>query len=381
MPRRIVIITGEASGDQLGGGLIDALRRRYPDAVFEGLTGPRMRAAGCQSWGDYEQLAIMGLFEVIRHIPRVLRLKRHLMQRLLADPPDLLIGIDAPDFNLRLERAAREAGIPTVHYVCPSVWAWRSGRVKTLQASCDLVLCLLPFEGAFLEEHGVAAKFVGHPLADEIAVAPDQTDARVSLGLAAGDLVALLPGSRMGEVKYLGPAFMQAAVWLRQRLPDLQFAIPAASPAIRNAMQTETDAAGLGSAVTIVDGRAREVMAAADSVLLASGTATLETMLVRRPMVVAYKVFWLTAWLLRKSGLVKVDRFSLPNLLADAKLVPEILQEEATGSILGAAVLNQLQNPQVTHDMVNQFEDLAGMLRCDASEQAAAGVQELLEQR
>jgi lipid-A-disaccharide synthase len=381
MPRRIVIITGEASGDQLGGGLIDALRRRYPDAVFEGLTGPRMRAAGCQSWGDYEQLAIMGLFEVIRHIPRLLRLKRHLMQRLLADPPDLLIGIDAPDFNLRLERAAREAGIPTVHYVCPSVWAWRSGRVKTLQASCDLVLCLLPFEGAFLEEHGVAAKFVGHPLADEIAVAPDQTDARVSLGLAAGDLVALLPGSRMGEVKYLGPAFMQAAVWLRQRLPDLQFAIPAASPAIRNAMQTETDAAGLGSAVTIVDGRAREVMAAADSVLLASGTATLETMLVRRPMVVAYKVFWLTAWLLRKSGLVKVDRFSLPNLLADAKLVPEILQEEATGPILGAAVLNQLQNPQVTHDMVNQFEDLAGMLRCDASEQAAAGVQELLEQR
>jgi lipid-A-disaccharide synthase len=323
----------------------------------------------------------MGLFEVIRHIPRLLRLKRDLMQRLLADPPDLLIGIDAPDFNLRLERSARAAGIPTVHYVCPSVWAWRSGRVKTLQASCDLVLCLLPFEGAFLEEHGVAAKFVGHPLADEIAVAPDQTDARASLGLAAGDLVALLPGSRMGEVKYLGPAFVQAATWLRQRLPDLQFAIPAASPAIRNAMQTETDAAGLGAAVTIVDGRAREVMAAADSVLLASGTATLEAMLVRRPMVVAYKVFWLTAWLLRKSGLVKVDRFSLPNLLADAKLVPEILQEEATGPILGAAVLNQLQNPQVTHDMVNQFEDLAGMLRCDASEQAAAGVQELLEQR
>jgi lipid-A-disaccharide synthase len=380
MPRRIVIITGEASGDQLGGGLIDALRKRYPDAVFEGLTGPRMRSAGCHSWGDYEQLAIMGLFEVIRHIPRLLRLKRDLLQRLLADPPDLLIGIDAPDFNLRLERAARAAGIPTVHYVCPSVWAWRSGRVKTLQASCDLVLCLLPFEGAFLEQHGVAAKFVGHPLADEIAVAPKQSDARAALGLGGGDLVALLPGSRMGEVKYLGPAFIQAAVWLRQKMPDLRFVVPAASSAIREAMQAEAKTAGLDAAVTIFDGRAREVMAAADSVLLASGTATLETMLVRRPMVVAYKVFWLTAWLLRKSGLVKVDRFSLPNLLADDTVVPEILQEDATGPILGAAVLNQLKNPEVTHDMVSRFEALSGKLRCDASEQAAAGVQELLEQ-
>jgi lipid-A-disaccharide synthase len=380
MPRRIVIITGEASGDQLGGGLIDALRKRYPDAVFEGLTGPRMRSAGCHSWGDYEQLAIMGLFEVIRHIPRLLRLKRDLLQRLLADPPDLLIGIDAPDFNLRLERAARAAGIPTVHYVCPSVWAWRSGRVKTLQASCDLVLCLLPFEGAFLEQHGVAAKFVGHPLADEIAVAPKQSDARAALGLGGGDLVALLPGSRMGEVKYLGPAFIQAAVWLRQKMPDLRFVLPAASSAIREAMQAEAKTAGLDAAVTIFDGRAREVMAAADSVLLASGTATLETMLVRRPMVVAYKVFWLTAWLLRKSGLVKVDRFSLPNLLADDTVVPEILQEDATGPILGAAVLNQLKNPEVTHDMVSRFEALSGKLRCDASEQAAAGVQELLEQ-
>jgi lipid-A-disaccharide synthase len=380
MPRRIVIITGEASGDQLGGGLIDALRKRYPDAVFEGLTGPRMRSAGCHSWGDYEQLAIMGLFEVIRHIPRLLRLKRDLLQRLLADPPDLLIGIDAPDFNLRLERAARAAGIPTVHYVCPSVWAWRSGRVKTLQASCDLVLCLLPFEGAFLEQHGVAAKFVGHPLADEIASAPKQSDARAALGLGGGDLVALLPGSRMGEVKYLGPAFIQAAVWLRQKMPDLRFVVPAASSAIREAMQAEAKTAGLDAAVTIFDGRAREVMAAADSVLLASGTATLETMLVRRPMVVAYKVFWLTAWLLRKSGLVKVDRFSLPNLLADDTVVPEILQEDATGPILGAAVLNQLKNPEVTHDMVSRFEALSGKLRCDASEQAAAGVQELLEQ-
>jgi lipid-A-disaccharide synthase len=379
MPRRIVIITGEASGDQLAGGLIDALRRRYPDAVFEGLTGPRMRAAGCHSWGDYEQLAIMGLFEVIRHIPRLLRLKRDLMQRLLADPPDLLIGVDAPDFNLRLERSARAAGIPTVHYVCPSVWAWRSSRVKTIRAACDLVLCLLPFEGRFLEQHGVAAKFVGHPMADEIATVPLKADARRSLGLADTDLVALLPGSRMGEAKYLGPAFIQAALWLRERMPELKFVVAAASPAIRATMQIEITAARLDSSVTIIDGQAREVMAAADSVLLASGTATLETMLVRRPMVVAYKVFWLTAWLLRKSGLVTVDRFSLPNLLADASIVPELLQEEATGPLLGAAVLNQLQNPELTKDMVDSFEKLAGMLRCDASEQAAAGIQELLE--
>jgi lipid-A-disaccharide synthase len=376
---RIVIIVGEASGDQLAGSLIRELRKRYPDAVFEGITGPGMRSAGCYSWGDFEQLAIMGIFEVIRHLPRLWRLKRQLERRLLADPPDVLIGVDAPDFNLRLERSARKAGIRTVHYVCPSVWAWRQGRVKTLRAACDLVLCLLPFEQEFLEQHGVPAKFVGHPLADEIATPIDKLDARRSLGITAPKLVAVLPGSRMGEVVYLGPVFMQAAKWLTTKMPELTFVVAAASPAIRETMQRESRAQGLQDAVIIIDGRAREVMGAADAVIVASGTATLEGMLVGRPMVVAYKASRLTVWLLRVTGVVKVKRFSLPNLLAGEDLVPELIQEDATGSAVGAAALAQLQASQTVDHMLQRFRDLAGQLRCGASRQAAKSISEVLD--
>jgi lipid-A-disaccharide synthase len=379
MRPRIVIIAGEASGDQLAGGLIEALRAHYPDAIFEGITGPQMRAAGCESWGDYEQLAVMGLVEVLRHIPRLWRLKRDIERRLRADPPDLFIGIDAPDFTLRIEKSARRAGIKTVHYVCPSVWAWRSSRVRTLQAACDLVLCLLPFEKQFLDENGVAAVFVGHPLADAIQSPPPQDDARRELNLGGGELVAMLPGSRMGDVRYLGPAFVDTAKWLLGQRPDLRFVVPAASDSIRAAMEILIEEAGLAAAFQMVDGRAREVMAAADVILLASGTATLEAMLVARPMVVAYKVSALTAWLLRNSGLVKVDRFSLPNLLADETLVAEILQEEATGPVLGAAVLKLLNDAGEAARMVQRFHELGGLLRRDASARAAAGVYELLQ--
>lgn len=378
---RIVLVAGEASGDLLGGGLIAALRKRYPDARFEGITGPRMREAGCESWGDYEQLAVMGLFEVLRHLPRLWRLQMSLRKRLRADPPDLFIGIDAPDFNLPLERHLRGHGIKTVQYVCPSVWAWRSKRVHTLQAACDLVLCLLPFEKEFLDLSDVPGHFVGHPLADEIAVAPDRDVSRKALGLAEGSYVALLPGSRMGEVKYLGPAFVAAANWLLERRPRLRFIVPAASDGIREAMDQRIAEAGLTEKVQVFDGRSREVLGAADVVLLASGTATLETLLARRPMVVSYKVSALTAWVLRNSGWVTVDRFSLPNLLADERLVQEILQEDATGENLGVAVLELLEDHDAALQMLDRFDELGQLLRCDASERAAEGVGRLLERK
>ena len=378
MPLRIVIVAGEVSGDILGAGLITELRQRFPDIVIEGISGPQMDAAGCRSWGSYEQLAVMGLVEVLRHVPRILKLKRQLEKRILADPPDLFIGIDAPDFNLRLEKSLRRAGVRTVHYVCPSVWAWRASRVKTLKAACDRILCLLPFEKQFLDEHAIDGVFVGHPLADEIKPEADRQAGRRALGLPQSSVVAVLPGSRMGEVKYLGPAFTAAMQWLLQHQPDQHFVIPAARPAIRASMQAMVAAAGIEAAVTIVDGRARDAMRAADVVLLASGTATLETMLVGRPMVVSYKVSGLTAWLLRNSGLVNIERFSLPNLLAGDEVVAEILQEEATGENLGAAVLELLQDPGRRSTMETEFVRLAGSLRCNASVMAAAAVAESL---
>jgi len=378
---RIVFIAGEASGDQLGRGLIEALRSRFPDAVFEGITGPQMRAAGCESWGDYDQLAVMGLFEVIKHLPRLLRLKKDLVERLRQDPPDVLIGIDAPDFNLRLEKLARGIGIPTVHYVCPSVWAWRQSRVKTIRKSCDLVLCLLPFERDFVAKHDVNACFVGHPLADEIPAEIDQQAARDKFSLGPGPVVALLPGSRVGELERLGDVFLEAASWLRERLPDVTFISAAASAKTGRLFQQQIDNAGLGSHVQLETGQVRDVMAAADAVLVASGTATLETMLMQRPMVVAYKIAPLTAWLARATRILKIDFFSMPNLLAGRELVPEILQEEVTGAALGQALLAQLQDGEERTALLSEFRELGSMLRKSASERGAEAVANLLATR
>jgi lipid-A-disaccharide synthase len=378
---RIVFIAGEASGDQLARGLIEALRSRFPDAVFEGITGPQMRAAGCDSWGDCDQLAVMGIVEVIKHLPRLLRLKKELVERLRQDPPDVLIGIDAPDFNLRLEKVARNLGIPTVHYVCPSVWAWRQSRVKTIRESCDLVLCLLPFERDFVARHDVNACFVGHPLADEIPAEIDQQAAREKFSLGQGPVVALLPGSRVGELERLGDVFLEAASWLRERLPDVTFISAAASDKTARLFQQQIDEAGLGSHVQQETGQVRDVMAAADAVLVASGTATLETMLMQRPMVVAYKIAPLTAWLLRVTRIVKIRFFSMPNLLAGRELVPEILQEEVTGAALGEALLAQLQEGEKRAALLDEFRELGTQLRKSASERAAEAVANLLATR
>lgn len=376
---RFVIIVGEASGDQLARGLIQELSRRLPDACFEGLTGPQMRAVGCHSWGDYEQLSVMGVFEVLRHLPRLWLLRRDLQQRLRTNPPDILIGVDSPDFNLGLEKYARRLGIPAVHYVSPSVWAWRRGRLRTLRAACDLVLCLLPFEARFLEANGVSAAFVGHPMADEIPVPPDKQASRLQLGLAEGLWVALLPGSRLGELEHLGPVFLDTVKYLRNLRPDLNFIAAAASRRTEQKFSAQCRAAGLSDAVQIRTGAVRQIIGAADAVLLSSGTATLETMLLGRPMVVSYKVNALTAALFRGLRLVKIKYFALPNLLAGELLVPELLQEQATGPLLSEAVLHQLEGGAPRDALLQRFAELAGQLRRDASSRAADSVLQLLK--
>ena len=372
MPR-IAIVAGEISGDQLGAGLIRAVHARRPDVEFAGIAGPAMRLAGCDVWVPSEELAVMGLVEVVRHLPRLRRILRSLEQRLRAVPPDLYIGIDAPDFNLRVERRLRGTGLRTVHYVSPSVWAWRPGRVRVLREACDHVLCLLPFEADFLHGHGVPATFVGHPLADELPADPDRTLARQALGLpATGPVVAILPGSRAGELERLGPVFAATAAWLRARVPGLTVVVPMATPALRVRFAGLWSPAATGGVpLHILDGQAQAAMAAADVVLLASGTATLEAMLINRPMVVAYRFAPFTYGLLKALRLVRVEHFALPNLLAGERLVPELLQSAVTPAALGNEVLRWLEAPEDRARLRQRFDALGTALRRQASERAA----------
>lgn len=374
---RIVLVAGEVSGDRLGAGLITALRARNPEAECAGVPGPAMQAAGCAAWASSEDLAVMGLVEVVRHLPRIRRVMTTVKARLAADQPDVYVGIDAPDFNLRVERHARRSGIPTVHYVSPSVWAWREGRVKGLRESCDLVLCLLPFEADFLNARGVAAEFVGHPLADELPVDPDPGPARAALGLpAAAPVVAVLPGSRRGEVERLGPVFAATIATLARQDPGLRFVVPAATPALRALLSAQL--AGLpAGCVTLVDGQSQQAMVASDVVLLASGTATLEAMLLRRPMVVAYRLAPLTWALVRGLNLVRVAWVSLPNLLAGEALVPELLQAAATPARLADAVRAQLAGRD-RQALLDRFDALRTRLQQGASVRAAAAVGRIL---
>jgi lipid-A-disaccharide synthase len=380
MPR-IVIIAGEASGDILAAGLIRAVRAQRPDVQFEGIAGPLMREAGCVAWRDSTELSVMGLFEVLRHLPRLLGVLRDTRSRLAEDPPDLLIGVDAPDFNLRIEAFARQRGIATVHYVSPSVWAWRESRVATLRDACDHVLCLLPFEAEFLDRHGVRGHFVGHPLADEIEAVADPATVRDSLGIRAPRVVAMLPGSRGGEVSRLAPVMARTAAWLAQRDPALEFVVPVAAPrlagSIRDAFARDAEAVP----VHLVAGEARQAMAAADVVLIASGTATLEAMLVNRPMVVVYRFAPLTYYLLLGLKLVKVEHFSLPNLMAGRDLVPEFLQSAVVPENLGPAVEFWLNNPAQREEITGEFSQLAASLRRNASEQSARVVLDALVAR
>jgi lipid-A-disaccharide synthase len=373
----VALIAGEQSGDILGAGLMAALRQRYPRIRFIGVGGTLMAEQGLHSFFPMERLSVMGITEVLGRLPELFRLRRQLVDFLLQQKPDVCIGIDAPDFNLPIERRLRGAGIRTTHYVSPSVWAWRKGRIKGIRASVDLMLALLPFEADFYRDHDVPVEFVGHPLADRIPMRMDAVALRAQLGLpATGTLVSVLPGSRGGEVGMLWPTFLQVIDQLAARRPELHFVVPAANPARRqqiDALCGEKHRPYL----TIIDGQSREAMAASDLVLLASGTATLEALLVKKPMVIAYKVGWITYWIAMSLAVTHV--VGLPNLLAGESVVPEIIQGDMTAENLIRAVEDWLDNPEGAAALVSRFDAIHEQLRRNASERAAAAVAALLE--
>lgn len=368
---RIALVAGEASGDILGSGLMRAIKARHPDAQFIGVGGPLMEAGGMTSYFPMERLSVMGLVEVLGRLKELLARRKLLIQTLIDEKPDVFIGIDAPDFTLNIELKLRQAGIKTVHYVSPSVWAWRQKRVLKIREGCDLMLTLLPFEARFYEEKGVPVRFVGHPLADTIPLEADRKAARDELGLDDGPVVALMPGSRGGEVGRLGALFFDTAERLLAQRPDLRFVLPCASPQRR--AQIEQLLQGRDLPLTLLDGRSHVALAACDAVLIASGTATLEALLYKRPMVVAYRLAPLTYWILKR--MVKSPYVSLPNLLAQRLLVPELLQDAATADALAQTLLPLLDNGS---EQTAGFDEIHRTLRRDASNQAAEAVLSLI---
>ncbi|MCG6116630.1 MAG: lipid-A-disaccharide synthase [Aquimonas sp.] len=378
----IALVAGEASGDILGAGLIRALRERYPSARFVGVGGPLMRLEGMQIWWDASELAVMGLTEVIRHLPRLLRLRRQLRQRLLALRPDLFVGIDAPDFNLGLERSLKSARVPTAHYVSPSIWAWRRGRAKRMGESADRVLCLFPMEPPVYAEYGVDARFIGHPLADHFPLEPQRESSRRQLGLPAdARILALLPGSRLGEIQRIGADFIATAGRLQHEDERLQVLAPMATPACRAAFEALLAASPGPPRIQLLDQQSQLALQAADAVLLASGTAALEALLARTPMVVAYRISALTYWIVRSFRMLKVDRFSLPNALADEPIVPECMQADCNPTRLHAELYPLLHVDSAADAQTRRFGEIHRRLRLDASRSAAAVLSELIEDR
>jgi lipid-A-disaccharide synthase len=380
---RIALVAGEASGDALGAALIEALRRRFPGAQFAGVAGPRMQAAGCETWFDSGELAVMGITEILRHLPRLLRLRSALQRRILEWRPDAFVGVDFKEFNLGLARKLKRQGLRTVQYVSPQVWAWRPGRARTIGESVDLILCLFPFEPEFYREYGVRAAFVGHPLADQVPLEVDRGAARAQLGIDTGARVlALLPGSRRGEVEHLADAFADAAELLAARYPPehggLVCIAPMVTAELRELFAARCAQRAPRAAVRMLDGQARLALAACDVALVASGTATLEAALCKRPMVVAYRLGALTAFILRTLGLVKVRHFSQPNLLAGKELVPEFFQEQASPANLAAALTDWLEQPQRVESVQRDFLAIHQALRRGGADRAANEIAELL---
>jgi len=375
-PLRVGIVAGESSGDNLAAGLVKAIRDQLPDTVFEGIAGPRMKEAGCHSLFPMQELAVMGLVEVVKHLPRLLSIRRQLRRHFIDNPPDIFIGVDAPDFNLGLEYALKRAGIMTLHYVSPSVWAWRKYRVRKIAASVDCMLTLFPFEQRFYAQQQVSARCVGHPMADLIADNVDQAQARRQIALEHnGPVVALLPGSRVGEIKRMAADFLNAAAWCYQRRDDLHFVVPLANYECRQAFDEVLSTIAMRLPVTLLSGQGLEAMAAANAVMLASGTATLECMLLKRPMVVAYRLSPVTFQIARM--LVRSRYYSLPNLLADRPLVKELIQDEVTPESLGSEVLALIEDPQRAQELGVIFSGIHDELRRDANRVAADTVLEL----
>lgn len=379
-PLRIGIVAGEASGDILGAGLIRALRQRYPQAEFEGIGGELMLAEGCTALYPLERLSVMGLVEVLGRLPELLRARKRLVRHFINNPPDLFIGIDAPDFTLGMERQLKQAGIPTVHYVSPSVWAWKRKRIFKIKHSTDLLLTLFPFEAEVYQPTGQNLRFVGHPLADSIPAELD-FDAAWSRYRGAGEeghrMVALLPGSRGSEIKYLARPFLETARRLQAERSDLSFVLPAANQRRYEQLEQLIQADFSDLNLTLCLQGSREVMAVADAILIASGTATLEACLLQKPMVVAYRMAGLTYSLY--SRMIKSRWISLPNVLAGEEMVPEVLQNRVTPEVLAPLVLRALEDTEYRRRLARVFGCIGDQLRQNASERAADAVAELLE--
>ena len=375
--QRVYIVAGELSGDILGAGLMHELKLRHPNIEFRGLGGPRMEAQGLTSRFPLETLSVMGLVEVIKHLPELIRVRRTLREEALAWQPDIMIGIDAPDFNIGLEKQLRAAGLKTAHYVSPSVWAWRQGRVKKIAKAVDGMLTLLPFEADFYHQHQVPVAFVGHPLADELPLENDRQAARQILALPAqAPVLAILPGSRGNEIRFLGDTFLRAAELLCQRNESLHVVIPAATrQRYQEITQLLASYPTLSERVMLLDGQAREAMVASDAVLLASGTAALEAMLCHRSMLVAYKMAPITHWLAKR--LVKTEWISLPNLIAQEGIVPELIQDAASPETIADRLDEMLNNAQERNALEARFADMHRALQRNASQRAAQAITSL----
>jgi lipid-A-disaccharide synthase len=366
---RFALVAGEASGDILGAALIAALRERFPGATFTGVAGPRMRAAGCEPVESIDALSVMGLAEVLAHLPRLLKLRRTLLERFARERPDAFIGIDAPDFNLGLARRLRARGIATAHLVSPTIWAWRPNRVHGIGRAVDLMLCLYPFEPPLYARHAIGAAYVGHPLAEALDDRVTAVEGRRALGIGeGGPVVAVLPGSRPAELQFLGDAFAGAGAWLAARMPGVRFLVPVARPDLRPLFERSL-ARHPGGTWTLLEGQSREAMQAADAVLVASGTATLECLLLGRPMVVGYRAARLTAFVLQRLGLLRIERVSQPNILSAEAVVPELLQDDATPERLGQELYCLLRHEVLRARQLERFSRVRAELRAGAEGQ------------
>jgi lipid-A-disaccharide synthase len=376
---RITIVAGEHSGDLLGAQLIKALRERFTDLHVDGIGGALMREQGCHCLFAMEQIAVMGLFGIIKHIPRILSIRHQLLRYCRNNPPDIFIGIDAPDFNLTIEKKLKQRGVKTIHYVSPTVWAWRAKRIHTIANATDLMLTLLPFEVDYYRQHHIAARYVGHPLADVIEPHDQKTTARQQLHLPEKKcIIALLPGSRANEINYLGALFLQTAKVCYAHKPDILFIVPMVNQHCQHLFEKQMKQYAPDLPIRIISQQSRLAMAASDVVLLTSGTATLEAMLLQRPMVVAYRMGALTYQLAKR--LVNTKHIALPNIIASETLVPEFIQHDATVENCSTAVMQYLLQPGKTQDLIQRFRSMHQMLRCQASESAAEAVKNLLNQ-
>jgi lipid-A-disaccharide synthase len=370
------LVAGEASGDLLAGLLLSGMRDTWPDMHSAGIGGPRMAALGFEPWWPYEKLAVRGYVEVLRHYREIVGIRHQLRARLLANPPSAFIGVDAPDFNLDLERDLKAQGIPTIHFVCPSIWAWRADRVEKIRQSVDHVLCIFPFETDLLAQHGIEATYVGHPLAQHIPDRPDRAAARTVLNLPQdATVVALLPGSRSSEIDYLARRFLQAAQRMAQQQPGLHFVLPA-MPALRARIEDILREVGEVANLLILDGQSHTALAACDVTLIASGTATLEAALFKRPMVIAYNMNWLSWQIMRRKKLQAW--VGLPNILCQDFVVPELLQDAATPDALAHEVLQWLSHPAAVTAVQQRFAVLHDTLRRDTPALAAHAIEKVL---